>query len=113
MKKGWISGLIFSDWFTGQLHSEFKEYCKAESIDFSSLLVSDIVAGHPPVMQALSTHICCFCFSLQHEGASAASEQRRDFEIYGLLPQRNGCKAYRDGKNRNNFLILRHHRHYS
>jgi hypothetical protein len=60
MKKGWISRLIFSEWFTEQLHSELKKYCKAENIDFSSLLVLDIVAGHPPVMQVLSTHVSCF-----------------------------------------------------
>jgi hypothetical protein len=113
MKNGWISGPIFSEWFTGQLHNELKKYCKAESINFSSLLVLDIVAGHPPVMEALSTHISYFFLPfktrvlLQTVNRGVISKLR-NYYLRETVAKHIGMEQIMTI-----FLYQRHHRHYS
>jgi hypothetical protein len=33
MKKGWMSGPVFTEWSNDQLHCELKAYCKAKNMD--------------------------------------------------------------------------------
>uniref|UniRef100_A0A8C4Q849 Uncharacterized protein n=2 Tax=Eptatretus burgeri TaxID=7764 RepID=A0A8C4Q849_EPTBU len=55
--KGCITGKIFCEYFSSQLHTELKEYCEKENLSFKILILLDDAIGHPPSIQDLSENI--------------------------------------------------------
>jgi hypothetical protein len=75
MKKGWMSGPIFTEWFNDQLHCKLKAYCKAKNIVFKIFLVLDSNPRYPPVIET-SKHIKAIFLPPEHDTTFTANRLR-------------------------------------
>ncbi|XP_066547533.1 tigger transposable element-derived protein 1-like [Amia ocellicauda] len=56
-QKGWITGPMFVEYFSGFLHLELKAYCDRQNLPFKILLLLDNCPRHPVSLAHLSDHI--------------------------------------------------------
>ena len=65
-KKGWVTGLVFEEWFTGYFYPAVKEYCRRNNLEQKGLLILDNSLGHSPNLDDLSDNVqVFFCLQIQ------------------------------------------------
>ena len=55
-KKGWVTRIVFEEWFTGYFGPAVKGYCRRNNLEHKALLL-DNAPGHSPNLDDLSDYV--------------------------------------------------------